>query len=67
MNRCEKIEELNERTIKILELTKKEMDKYALERKNLFQFSCKEINSSIELKQWENELEKIEGRLYTKE
>lgn len=64
MNRNGKIEELNERTLKILESTKKEMEKYAPERKSIFQYSCKKINSNLELEQWENELKKMEREIH---
>lgn len=64
MKREDKVRELNKKTLKLLELTKKQMSKYALERKKIFEFSCKSIDGKIDVEKWEEEISKIEEELH---
>lgn len=51
------IKELEKRTIDILEKTKKQSERYKVERKTLYQFS---IEKNIDMKEWEEYLHYFE-------
>lgn len=57
-----RINELNERTILLLEITKKEFNKFAQERRKIFQFSSSRNN--VDLEKWEEEIKQLEMKLH---
>lgn len=63
MRREERVKLLEERTLKLLELSKKQMNKYAQEREDVFKYSCEAIKGSIDLEKWEKEIIKFEKEL----
>lgn len=63
MRRKERVKLLEERTLKLLELSKKQMNKYAQAREEIFKYSCEAINETADLDKWEKEIIKFEKEL----
>lgn len=59
----ERVKLLEERTLKLLELSKKQMNKYAQAREDVFKYSCEAIKGVADLDKWEKEIIKFEKEL----
>lgn len=53
-----KIDELRSRTVKLLNITRKDINKYSKERKKIFLYYKEDINS--DLNEWENYINYLE-------
>lgn len=63
MKREERVRLLEERTLKLLELSKKQMNKYAQAREEIFKYSCEAIKGTADLDKWEKKIIKFEKEL----
>ena len=59
----DKYKELSEKTIQLLELTKKKIEQYSNERKILYKYFSEYINDETYINEWEDYINKFELEL----